>query len=93
MGVRGAKMNIETMRKELIKIRTYKDGSYYLGGHASAHAQFILVEDDWGRRDEAWEVSVERASPKAIRLAHEYLSSYIEHMRANPMPICPYCGK
>jgi len=81
---------VDTLRKQLIDLVSYKDGDYYLGGIATSKAMSIMGKD-YGH--DGWEASVLAASNNEIRKVAEYLKHYLDHMKKRPMKQCPCCKR
>lgn len=74
----------EKMIKEIKDVLHYKDGDYYVGSLASYHVSALL--DSRGVKN------ITEADDKTILKVHDYLESYIDHMKDYPIVRCPTCG-
>jgi hypothetical protein len=78
-----------TKRQEIIAVLEYRDGDYYVGGHAQAHVAYIVG----ARYTDGNLVSViEKAPQDQILIAWNYLRKDIKYMKAHPVVECPCCG-
>ena len=80
--------------QEIIDVLDYKDGDYYVGSLATCQVFSILrlehILEDWPQVN--IRKALNQASSKDIDKAHNYLRSYIQHMKANLKQVCPHCG-
>jgi hypothetical protein len=82
--------NREKMIKEIINVFDYRDESYYIGSMTSTEAFRILNKQ---YTDISIADAVKDASDEILLKTHDYLESYIDHMKDYPVVSCPFCNK
>lgn len=85
------KPRLEKEREEIIQVLKYRDGNYYVGGLATAKVCSILGYS-YGDKINL-EAEIKDADRSDILKIHNFLSSYIEHMKNHPVSLCPCCGQ
>lgn len=78
----------EEMIKDIKDVLSYKNGSYYVGSMACAHVYGALGRC-YGRED--IDPGIDSANIDKLKEIYEYLQSYIDFMKENPVAVCPCC--
>jgi hypothetical protein len=80
----------EKMIKEILDVLQYRDGDYYVGSMAYHKALELLGKPF--SNEEIKDV-LNTSTDNSILKAHDYLESYIDHMKDYPVVSCPFCNK
>lgn len=78
----------EEMIEDIKDVLNYRDGNYYVGSLACAHV-CSLLNQSYGHHN--FDIGLKNANDEQIKKVYEYLLSYIDHMKENPVTVCLVC--
>jgi hypothetical protein len=88
--------NKKTMKREILAVLEYKSSedscnSVYVGSMALSRV-YSFLGSYYGSPTSITSL-LETADSASIQLTHDYLSTYIDFMKKNPVNHCPKCGQ